>query len=118
MPNNPTIKGDNTVLWGTGGYYGSAIITTGNRKRSADKAEIRDNNGYVVAVIYYNQNRQASFEMIVQTAAPTLEPGTVITLGADNLKFMVDDVDEKWAQIDVRKYSINATAYDGIPNPT
>ncbi|WP_043586354.1 hypothetical protein [Geminisphaera colitermitum] len=120
MPDyNPTIRGDNTVLFGTRNFYGNAIINSGTIQKATDKLEIRNNDGVVVTTIYYNQNRKTSFEMIVQATAPDIGPGDVLTLGtgAGSAKFIVDDCTESWSNTDVRKYSVNATAYTGIPNP-
>jgi hypothetical protein len=113
MPNNPTIKGDNTVLFGSAGFYsGSGILVSGNKKLSGDKLEVKDQTGYVVATIYFNDKNEFSFEMIVKTAAPTLDRGDEITLAS--LVALVDDVEEMWKQDDVRRLRVTATRYLGM----
>ncbi len=113
MPNNPVIKGDNTVLFGSASYYaGSGILVSGNKKLSGDKLEVKDETGYVVAVIFFNDKNEFSFEMIVKTAAPTLARGDQLTLAG--LVALVDDVEEMWKQDDVRRLRVNATRYNGM----
>jgi hypothetical protein len=120
MPDfNPTIRGDNTVLFGTRSFYGNAIINSGTIQKASDKLEIRNNDGVVVSTIYYNQNKKCSFEMLVQATAPDIGSGDVVTLGsgAGSAKFIVDDCTESWSNTDVRKFSVNATFYEGTPPP-
>ena len=110
---SPVIKGDNTVVWGSGGVYSTGIIVSGSKQTTADKVEVKDNNGFVVAAIYFDQKNKCDFEMIVQTSAPTLAVGDQITIcGVANC--LVDELDEKWAQNDVRKFSVKATKYSGM----
>lgn len=113
MPNNPTIKGDNTVIWGTGGNYAGGIITSCSKDNTTEKLEVLDNNGYTVAVIYFNQKGECEFEMIVQTSAPTLAHGDQITIcGAVNA--LVENTKQVWAQRDVCKFQVKATKYTGM----
>jgi hypothetical protein len=114
MSNIPVIKGDNTVLFGADGVYsGSGLVTGGNKKTDAEKIEVPDANGFVVAVIYFNNKNECSFEMIVKTAAPTLVPGDTITL-CGVAACLVDNAEEIWAQKDVRKFRVTATKYAAI----
>jgi hypothetical protein len=112
--NNPTIVGNNTVIWGTGNIYaGTGIITGAEKGSSADKIEIQDETGYVVTVIYFNQKNECSFEMVVKTSIPTLAIGDAITI-AGTANCHVDDIRVVWSQKDVAKYSIKATKYSGL----
>lgn len=114
MSNVPVIKGDNTVLFGADGVYsGSGIITGGNKKSEAEKLEVIDENGFVVSVIYFNNKKECSFDMVVKTAAPDLAPGDTITICGVAL-CLVDNCEEIWAQKDVRKFRVSATKYAGI----
>lgn len=115
MPNNPVIKGDNTVIWGASGLYTTAngIITGGNKKLEGELLEVKDENGFTVATIYFDDKNKFSFEMIVKTAAPTLARGDAITV-AGVTGALVDDTEEIWAQADVRKFRVNATKYTGM----
>lgn len=118
MP-NPVIRGDNTVLWGTSGVYsgsGAGFITTGRKRATAEKLEIKDNNGFTVATIYFDNKTECEFEMIVKTAAPTLAIGDGLTI-CGVAYALVDDFEEMWAQADVRKLRVKATNYVGITAP-
>jgi hypothetical protein len=117
MPNTPTIKGLQSVLWGVAsavtGVTGVGIITGAEKGTSADKVEITDENGFVVCVVFFNEKNECSFEMIVKTAAPTLAIGDAITVGA--VAFcLVDDMKMMWKQNDVQKMSIKATRYKAL----
>ncbi|HTJ78537.1 MAG TPA: hypothetical protein VL357_06035 [Rariglobus sp.] len=114
MSNVPVIKGDNTVLFGADGVYsGNGIVTSGNNKLDGEKLEVADENGYTVAVIYFNEKNQCSFEMIVKTAAPALARGDEITL-CGVAACLVDDTELMFANKDVQKFRVNATKYAAI----
>lgn len=114
MLNVPVIRGDNTVLFGADGVYsGNGIIVGGNKRLNGEKLEVADENGYVVAVIYFNEKNECSFEMIVKTAAPALERGDEIEI-CGVAACLVDDTEEIWANKDTRKFRVNATKYAGI----
>lgn len=114
MSSNPNIVGDNTVIFGSNGVYGTGqIVEDGNKRLTGDKLEIQDNDGNVVTVIYFNDKNECSFLMVVKTAAPSLARGDAITIGgvADCL---VDDTEEIWRRGDVRKFRVNATRYAAL----
>lgn len=111
--NNPTITGDNTVLFGTNGYYsGSGVVIGGNNKLTGDKLDLLDENGFVFATIYFNDKNEFSFEMIVKTAAPTLGRGDLITVGGV-ANAEVQDTELIYAQTAERRYRVNAIRYSG-----
>src|SRR4051812_5203502 len=88
--NNPTVKGDSSVVWGAGSVVSTAvhaagavtlgIITDAEKGSSADKIEIMDENGFVVTVVYFNNKNECSFGMIVKTSVPSLDIGDTFTL--------------------------------------
>jgi hypothetical protein len=114
MSNVPVIRGDNTVLFGSEGVYtGNGIITGGNKRLNGEKLEVADETGYIVAVIYFNEKNECSFEMIVKTAAPDLERGDEIEI-CGVAACLVDDTELIFANKDVQKFRVNATKYAGI----
>jgi DNA/RNA endonuclease YhcR with UshA esterase domain len=113
MPGTPTLKGDNTVLFGSTGGYATGIITSATKRSGSEKLEIKDNNGYTVTVVYFDHKKQCEFEMIVQTAAPTLTQGDAVTIGGV-ANCLVDDTEEMWSNTDVRKFRVRATKYEGM----
>lgn len=114
MSNVPLIKGDNTVLFGTADFYtGSGIIQSGDLTLDGDMLEVQDENGFVVAVIYYNDKKEITFEMVVKTAAPELERGDELTV-AGVIGALVKSTKLMWKNNDVRKYSVTATYYSGL----
>lgn len=111
MPGTPTITGDNTVLFGTEGYYsGSGVVTGGNNKLTSDKLELLDENGYVFATIYFNERNEFSFELTVKTAAPALEIGDLITV-AGVLNAEVQGTELLFANNQQRKFRVDAVRY-------
>jgi hypothetical protein len=113
MPGTPTIKGDNTVLFGSAGAYATGIITSASKRTGSEVLEVKDNNGFTVAAIYFDHKNECQFEMIVQTAAPTLAIADQVTIcGVANC--LVKDIEQMWANTDVRKYRVTATKYEGM----
>lgn len=115
MPSSPTIKGDNTVVWGTGGVYASGIITRGSVKTTGEKFLVKDNNGFTVTAIYFDDRNEASFEMITQTSDPSLARGDYITIGGV-ANCIVEEVEKMWEQGGVRKFAVTAVKYSQIPS--
>lgn len=113
MPGSPTIVGDNTVLWGSGGVYGSGIITRGNKQTTGEKVLVKDNNGFTVTAIYFDDQHRCSFEMIVQTEAPDFERGDLITV-CGVAKCIVEDFNLLFEQAGVRKFTCDAVRYLGM----
>lgn len=113
MSTTPTIKGNNTILWGSGGLRSSGLIARGRKQRTADKAVVLDNNGYVVTVIYFNHRHETEFEAVVETALPEIAIGDAIEVGGV-ASCLVDDIEVMWENNRERKYRVTATAYDGV----
>lgn len=116
---NPVIRGDNTILWGAGGVFsgtGAGIIQTGRKRKNCEKVEIKDVNGFTVAVVYFDNKTELEFEMYVKTAAPAINEGDGLTI-CGVAYALVDEVEEMWANNDGRKYRVRATNYVAIEEP-
>lgn len=114
MPDpNITVRGNNTVKWGTNGVYATGIITKGNKKRASDKKVILDNDGNAAIVIYFNHRNECSFTMIRTTSDPEFEIGDIITIGGAT-NCIVDDISDDYTQGSEQQLTVSATAYDGI----
>lgn len=118
MP-SATIKGDNTILWGAGGVYtasGCGFVTSGSKELTGEKIEIKDKDGFTVAVVWFDDKKNLVFEAIISTAAPELERGDAATI-CGVAYALIDTVTEIWANNDARKYRVTATNYTGITAP-
>lgn len=113
MPSSPTIKGNNTVIWGSGGVYATGIIVRGNVKTTGEKFLVKDNNGFTVTAIYFDDRNECSFEMITQTSDPTLARGDFITIGGV-ASCIVEETEKMWEQNGVRKFTVTAVKYSQI----
>jgi hypothetical protein len=114
---NPVIKGDNTVLWGTGsGTTLAGIIVRVRNMLTGEMEKVTDENGFTIAKIYFDDQNQCEVEMIVRTSYPTLARGDAVTI-MGNATCLVDEYEKVWEQKAVRKYTLKATAYAGIPSP-
>ena len=111
----PVIKGDSTILWGTNsGTTLAGLIVSVKNQLTGEMVEVPDNNGFTVAVVYFNDKNECEVEMIIQTAAPTLARGDYVTImGIANCQ--VQDITLSWEQKGVRKYNVKACKYVGIP---
>lgn len=108
---SPTIKGDNTVLFGANGVYsGAGIITRGSKKTGGSVLEVKDENSFTVTKIYFDDKNECEFEMIVKTAAPDLARGDFITI-CGVAACLVDETEEMWEQGGVRKFRVKATKH-------
>ncbi len=113
MANNPTIKGDTTVLWGTGGGTEiSGIIVSVRNQRTSEMVEVADNDGFTVSAIFFNQKNECEVEIIVQTAYPDLENGDDVTIMG--VECIVLNSEKMWEQKGVRKLRVKATKWDGM----
>lgn len=120
MPNNPTIRGDNSVLWGAGGVYdgtGVGYVTTGRHRAYSEKVEIQDENGYTVAVVYFDEKNDVEFEMVIKTSAPAIAVGDGVTI-CGIAYALVDEVEKMWEQRGVQKFRVKATNYVAIEDPS
>lgn len=118
MP-SPAIKGDSTILWGADGVFtasGCGFVTTGSSELTGEKVEIKDKLGFTVAVVYFDDKKNMSFEAVISTAAPTLARGDAATI-CGIAYTLIDSVEELWANNDARKYRVRATNYTGITAP-
>jgi hypothetical protein len=117
--NSPTIKGDTTVIWGTGGVTVTTVtgyLTSVRDGLTGEMVEVADNNGFTVAVVLFNHKDECELQLIVQTSFPTLTRGTVITVGSLT-NVVVTDVEKMWEQKGVAKYTVKGTAWSGMPSP-
>ena len=112
--NNALIKGDTTVLWGTGGGTTvTGIIVSVRNTHTGEMVEIPDNNGFTVAAVFFNNKDEGEVEIIVQTSDPALERGDNVTiLGASG--YLVTEVEKMWEQKNVRKFRFKATKFSGL----
>jgi predicted transcriptional regulator len=113
MSNAATIKGDNTVLWGTAsGTTLAGIIVRVRNMLTGEMVEIADEVGFTVAVVYFNDKNECEVEMIVKTSYPTIARGDTVTImGATCL---AGDYEKVWEQKGVRKYTLKATRWAGF----
>lgn len=74
---------------------------------------MKDNDGFTVTVIYFDDRGECSFEMIVQSSAPSLSRGDAITV-AGLTNCLVEDTEEIWAEQNVRKFAVTACKYAKI----
>ncbi len=113
---NLVIKGDQTILWGADGVYSAAgcgFVTTGSKELTGDKVEIKDKNGFTIAVVYFDDKSNVQFEAIVATSAPALARGDAATI-CGIAYCLIDSAEEMWANNDARKYRVRATNYVSI----
>lgn len=111
---NPTIKGDSTVLWGTGdGTTIAGIIVSVRDQLTGEMVEISDENGFTVACVFFNDKHECEVELIVQTSYPTLARGDSVTIAGIS-GCLVIDVEKQWEQKSVRKLRVKATKFSGI----
>ncbi len=113
MPNVPVIKGNNTVLWGTGSAYSTAIVVSARDQLTGEMVEVSDNVGFTISAIFFNDKHECEVEIIIETAAPTLARGDQVTM-CGNANCLVMEAEIMWEQKGVRKYRLKATKFNGM----
>lgn len=108
-----TIKGDTSVLWGAGALYATGVISGGSIVTSSEEVLVPNNDGEDIASVLFNVRKEATINIIVQTAAPTLAIGDAITVKGEE-GFLVKRCEETFANKDVRKYSVNAVKHASL----
>lgn len=118
-----TAVGDDTLKFGIHDDEDNLVTQTGGASLRSDKKEVRNKDGQVVAIAYYNKTTEFSIEG-VGTPSSTLGVGEVLALAAgteleDSLpasgaKVFVDQIDIDTSNEEFVKSSISATAYEGI----
>ncbi len=110
---SPVIKGDNTVLWGTGGTYSTAIVVSARDHLTGEIVEVSDNNGFASSVVLFNDKNECEVQIIVQTAAPSIARGDAVTV-CGHAGCVATDTELMWEQKGVRKYTLRATKFAGF----
>lgn len=107
--------GNRKVVWGTNGLYREGVIvSSASDQRTADKEEIKDNDGNVVGVVFFNHQNQVSVSAICNASdAETLpEMGDIVEICGKEC--VVNDVKLDWNQGASAKFTISATKYDNL----
>jgi len=105
---------------GTGGIWGSSgasvsgygTVSRATLKRAADKETFPDNNGEVVAYLYYNYRYEGSCDLMVPATFTALSPGDTLSLGGQTL--YVDDAEQQWQYRGWCMYSVKASKHDTL----
>lgn len=113
MPGTPTIKGNGTIIWGTGQVYATGTIISGRTLSTSDTKMIMDNAGFTQAKVYFNHRDETEFEALVETSVPSLTQGDAITVGGV-ANCLVDEVEVLWEQAGEAKWRVKATQYDAL----
>jgi hypothetical protein len=117
--NTATIKGDTSVIWGTGGITQtsySGILTSVRDQRTGEMVEIPDVSGFTTSLVLFNAKNECEIHVTVQTAFPTWDRGSVITING-HTACIVTDYEKLWENKKVAEYNVKATQFDGILTP-
>ena len=107
--------GNRKVVWGTNGLFREGIIvSSASDQRTSDKEEIKDNDGNVVCIVFFNMQNQTSISAICNSddAESLPELGDIVEICGKEC--VVNDVKLDWNQGASAKFSITATKYDNL----
>lgn len=119
-PDGQPLAGASSTV-GTGGVWGSssAAITSGygtcqraTLSRTADKENYANDDGEVVAYLYYNMRYEGSVDMLVPASITALNPSDTISIGGQTL--YVDSAEEQWQYRGWKLYSVKASKHDTV----
>lgn len=112
MPDNYLIVGTGDIGFGTdsAGYTGIGVIISATRKDGGDKLEIKDRQGNVFIVVYFNAKNECEIEVLFDEETTIPERGDALSLcGLTNV--LCDDIEHKWSAGAERKFTIRGTRY-------
>lgn len=114
MPNY-TVVGDDDVEFGTAGvgYSAIGVIVSASRKEGGDKLEIKDREGRVYVVIYFNDKDECEIEVIFETGVTVPSRGDAIDV-CGVVDVLVDEIEHVWENEKERMLKIRGTKYAGI----
>ncbi len=115
MSNNYLVIGSGNPEFGTDGvgYTAIGVITGAERDDSGDKLELKDRQGNVIAVIYYNDKNECSIDVIFDADATLPVRGDAINVcGLTGV--LVDSLTHKWENEKNRMLSIKGTRYANL----
>lgn len=113
MSGTPTIKGNNTIIWGTAGLFGSGTVLSVRKRRTSEKKKIKDNAGFTQTKVYYDQATEYEVQCLVETSVPTIEPGDQVTVQGITT-CLADDVEVNWEQEGEAKWTLTVTSHDAL----
>ena len=104
------------IVWGSDGVYASGIITSARKHVTGDKREIKDNNGNVAVVVYFNEKNECEVTVLAQAAILIPARGTAVTIA--DVSCLVDDTEENWTNEKEKSFNVKATRYVANSLPT
>jgi len=115
-----TTIGTTGTTWGLTAETGM-IVQTVSCKSVREKAEVKDNQGEVAAVAYYNATQQYSLKAVLRGTVTNAAPGLALTLankndgnGITTGGIYVDDVSLDGSNVAFQEITIAATRYPAI----
>lgn len=105
-PTQVTIKGDNTIVWGTDGNYSIGYVQSVKDLETGDEAMVEDGNGNAVALILFNARHELEAEIIVKAGDTLPHRGDDITIAGQNGTCL--EVDKNWQNKGALKATIKA----------
>ena len=109
---NATIRGRGAI-WGiettAGDTFAAGLIKSQKHGLKADTDEIRDNQGYVVGEVFFNQNDECDVEILAESATTPPAPGSDIQLAG--LDCIVQDSQVNWEQKGWKSLQVKAKKF-------
>lgn len=112
MPTNYLVVGSDDIEFSSdgAGYTGIGVIVNASRKDGGDKLELKDRQGNVFAVVYFNDKNECEFESIFDSSVTIPVRGDAISVcGKTNV--LVDEIEHKWENEKERMLTIRGTRY-------
>lgn len=106
----------NSLNWGMPNEEASLATQSVSVTNKSDKKEVRDAQGYISTVAFYNQTSEISIEGYGDALGLTI--GTSLSVNSSSSDIVstvyIDEVTLDYSNEDFTKSSISATAYSGI----
>jgi len=103
---NITIKGDNTIVWGTDGQFSLGYVQSVKDLETGDEATVDDGNGNAVSLILFNARHELEAEIVVKSGDTLPRRGDDITIAGQAGTCL--DIDKQWQNKQAMKATIKA----------
>ena len=98
------------VTWGISGVAYTGICTAISVTRGGEQTVIFDGNGFTIGQILFDDNDEATVEMVLQTTDSIPTRGTVVSIAAQ-AGFIIQTIEKMYSWRDMAKWKFTAKRF-------
>jgi hypothetical protein len=101
------------VTWGIAGVAYTGLCTSITIKRDGESSVVYDGNGFTIGQILFDDNDEATIEMILQSSDTIPTRGEILTIAAVS-GFIVQNVERMYSWRDQAKWRFTAKRFVNV----